>query len=266
MTKTALQAAFTYHRQQGDPPSAALARARFDETARQIRYPSSVLRFGDFSPKATRDRVYFFEAKTAWPAPFRFVAFADEILGLRHEGWLTDDDFSVGTLRGAVFQLSPRRGRERFVAGYLESTSRTYLVDLSSIFESDKPNAGEESPCEMEAARDAARSADSFAEDAAEKAREYQEAWRSGLRWAELGASIIEDRRAALAILSERRSVASLDKPALCAAIRARVDSLIEAIADARRERAKLVEVGAYWLSTDGPEAFNEGAGQTVFA
>jgi len=112
-----------------------------------------------------------------------------------------------------------------------------------------------------------------MAQHAAEQERDYQSAWQAGSRYAEAGDEIKEARKAALAILKERRAVKGMSAyPALCNAIRASVRGLISDIAERRQLRAKLSEGdgGKYLSFWPGDKrlqaAFNEGAGESVFA
>jgi hypothetical protein len=92
-------------------------------------------------------------------AGLRFVGWADESLRLRHTGWYSDN-YAEETFRGAIFRLSAERGKERFVAGYGESMSDGFVLDLSEVWNDDQFGA--------------AREADRLAENAAEDAREYE--------------------------------------------------------------------------------------------
>lgn len=85
--------------------------------------------------------------------------------------------------------------------------------------------------------------ADRLAERSAESARDYNRAWRAGRRFEELGDDVAEARSACLALIREARaaclSIAAL--PAVKAALRARVESLVDDIREAREERAQLL-------------------------
>lgn len=189
-------------------------------------------------------------------------------------GWHTDphgDTFKDGSglCYGVVYALPGRAGRSRLVAGYeFGGVEGGPSQDLSDVYESD-PCADEY--VHQEHARHIARIADSMAEYAAEQEREYQTAWQAGSRWQELGDEIAGHRRDALAILAERREAkADSDKfPTLCAAISARVASILDEIKTARGERAELAS-GDYGRLCFWPgdsvlqSAFNEGAGESV--
>lgn len=192
----------------------------------------------------------------------RFVGFADEVAPRRvdHTGWFTrEDGYASGEmLRGAVYQLPARGGKARYVAGYQEIGfgGDGAVVAFGEIFEGER--GGNEYRCDggEDAARDAARRADRIADIMAEEARDWDAAWQAGAQWAGLGEVIQDARRATLAILKERRAVAL--PPAMCGAVRARVESLLEEIRDAREKRKELA--AGYWERG----AFNEGAGAAV--
>lgn len=91
--------------------------------------------------------------------------------------------------------------------------------------------------------RDAARYADGIAESAAEDQREYERHYRAGREAAEKDAEAIAARGELLPLLAELRAerrqrlAGAAGRTAICAALRSRVDSLLETTAEARRER-----------------------------
>lgn len=193
-------------------------------------------------------------------AGFRFVGFADDVAPRRvdHTGWYTrEDGFASGEkLRGAVYQLPARNGRPVYVAGYQEEgfgSEGAAALKLGRLFYGER---SDESGCD--ASRDAASAADGIAERMAEESREYDEAWQAGSRWSDLADDIATMRRSALEILKERRAVKL--PPAMCAAVRAKVESLLDSISATRAKREELAS--GYW----NRDAFNEGAGRTVIA
>lgn len=194
-------------------------------------------------------------------AGFRFVGFADEIASLHHKGYFTQPGGDTGeTLRGAVYQLPARKGRARYVAGYQEQgfgIDGAAALALDEIFTGDKDVAAIAD--NYGAHREAAHRADHYAEIYAEAERDYQAAWQAGSRWAELGEDIALWRKAALAILSERRTVTL--PPAMCEAVTWKVRDLLRFIREARRDRAKLEDDNRW-----NCDAFNEGAGRPVIA
>ena len=106
----------------------------------------------------------------------RRVGWSDEHLHIRHTGWYSDN-YQEETFRGVVFRLSARSGgRERFVAGYFESMSEGFVLDLSEIWEDDLTGA--------------AREGDRLAERAAEKARDFEAKDAAALRIEEIDAEL----------------------------------------------------------------------------
>lgn len=85
---------------------------------------------------------------------------------------------------------------------------------------------------------DARAVADSMAERDAEKQREYDAAWQAGRAWADKGEEIKGYRSQALTILRDRKGASG--SATLCAVIREKVESLLESISEARKERARL--------------------------
>lgn len=182
-------------------------------------------------------------------------------------GWYADC-YQNETCFGLVYQLPARDGQARFVAAYGFSFGEHVPVfDFSRIFTEDARAYGyETSAQDFDAARDAARHADSLASAAAEEEREYSTAWRAGQRWADEQEAIRDARQEALAILRERRAVKGQPGfPALCKAIRAQVESLLETIQEARTKAAKLASGDAeelyFWQGDKRLQgAFCEGA------
>ncbi|MCW9035392.1 MAG: hypothetical protein OQJ97_14310 [Rhodospirillales bacterium] len=128
--------------------------------------------------------------ENAEQAGLRFVGWADESLRLRHTGWYSDN-YAEETFRGAIFRLPSKRGQERFVAGYGESMSDGFVLDLSEVWNDDQFGV--------------AREADRLAERAGEDAREYEAKESASIR--------IED------IADELKSIRT-DILALCRSIR----------------------------------------------
>lgn len=213
---------------------------------------------------------------------------AADFLG-RDAGGYYADSYQENICAGLVAQLPSRNGKSRFVAGYQFSESDGNGIgtfDLSRIFESDfeeerdlaRRQIGKaywrpemEAPgywaqaAHETARKEAARAADSMAESAAEKERDYQEAWRAGSDWQEAQAAEGELRREALAILAERRAARSINPaafPALCAALRDKVESILSDIKESREKRAELKD-SVY--GSQGRAAFSDGAGVNLW-
>ncbi len=186
----------------------------------------------------------------------RLVGYADELLsGVRHTGWYADCDQSE-TLRGAVWQLPGRKGRARFVYGYVEFEGREELnPDSAAVCVSDilsLVRKGEDSiwndQTDSDECRDAARYADGMAESVAETRRDDREAYNAGRDAAERHGEAIEARDKARAILSELREakrgpiypplVARI--PVIRAELCARIAGLLEMISEKRAARDRL--------------------------
>jgi hypothetical protein len=196
-------------------------------------------------------------------------------------GWFTDpagDHARDGTglCWGVVYQLPGRKGESRYVSGYIMGgcSDNNPVLDLRSIETTPRADLSsfDNNPQDQEGARQAARNADSMAQRAAEAERDYQAAWQAGSQWCELGAEIEEARGKALALLAERRTVKGADKPAICAAIRDKVESCLQTISEARATRAALAKgeclsdyMPGFWPGDRRlREAFNEGANAAV--
>jgi hypothetical protein len=192
-------------------------------------------------------------------------------------GWFTDPHGNTwkdgtGSCWGVVYQLPGHKRRSRFVAGYqMGGCDAGLTLDLTEVFTCVSTG---DSASDLDACKEAARRADKLAYDAAESERDYQSAWRLGSLYSELGETIASERKEALALLAERRKVKGSDGyPAICKAIRSTVQGCLVAISDARAKRAEYkkgegVRDLCVWLG--GPDnilldAFNEGAGETVF-
>ncbi|PIW31136.1 MAG: hypothetical protein COW30_00430 [Rhodospirillales bacterium CG15_BIG_FIL_POST_REV_8_21_14_020_66_15] len=134
-------------------------------------------------PVDANDRAYaarrFFGSAT--DAGLRFEAWADDVLRLRYTGWYADE-LQDETFRGAVFRLpAGRKGRERFVAGYGESLSEGFVLDLTEVWDGDFIGA--------------AREADRLAERAAEDARAWQARESARLRLEDIAGELTTVRK-----------------------------------------------------------------------
>lgn len=191
--------------------------------------------------------------------------------GRAHEpfGWYADSDYgnTNGTVHGMVYQLQGRDGEARFVAGYrfTEHDGEGVTIDFGTIYAESTTYEEktrlygssrwyQDSPCDMDSACDAARVADGMAKRAAEDERDYSNAWQAGARWRDLGEEIVTTRADVVALLGERREAQrQLGAGAFAqvrGAIRSQVSTMLETIAEAREERAKLA-AGDYvseWL------------------
>lgn len=191
-------------------------------------------------------------------------------------GWYTDPhghsfNDGSGLCFGVVYQLPGRNGESRFVGGYeFGGVDGGPCLDLGAVFTEPRGDYME-SACDLDAARKAARHADSLAKVAAEAERDYQAAWGAGSAYAQEQETVETARAELLAILKERRAVKGKgDYPALCAAIRSSVSSLLSDISTARETRAKLIagDSEPYWFFPQDDHlraAFCEGAGLDSF-
>lgn len=272
----------------------ALERARFDIAANRTRYPWTGKPIPAVCWQAPErngrgERLGFVQSLDG--AGLRYVgrasiemrrgAFDDR----ESEGYYTDpyaygevSKDGTGLCWGVVYQLPARAGRARFVAGYIMGGCSDDLptVDFGTIYETEFPASDMGSDArDYDAARDAARAADSMAQHAAEQEREYQSAWAAGSEWAQLGDEIASERKAALELLQERRRAraAGLDGyKAICATMRAAIESHLTSIREAREKRESLERGDGggseYMLFWPGDAtlkaAFNDGAGETV--
>lgn len=245
-----LKANYAYWRAKGKPALAAIVSARADLLANVTRYPSSAVKCGYSSGAAF---AAFGERHMRWiespsAAGLRFVGYCDKIAdrAIRHTGWFLGDDMQDETARGVVFRMAGRNGRARYIAGYQDpcngSADRDGPVCLSfdvHIGDADITSSWDEDS----AARDAAYAADGIAERMAESERDYRRAQHAGMKHAELGEDVARMRRSALALIREIKSHKSVvcDAPAIVAALRDRLESIVDAIREAREERRDLL-------------------------
>lgn len=257
------------------PAARALQFARRDTAAGITRYPAT---HGWNIGAPGDDGLQWVENPAA--IGLRFAGFADEIYSGRridHKGWYTDSDGSNDmNYRGAVYQLPAREGCPVYVVGYRvgtygrkgwsddcgSDTGPARLALRQPIKGAPGGSTGRGSPDYQELAI----RADECARVSAESAREYNEAWESGHRFAELGEEISGDRSRILELCREikraRRDMTLRDIPAVCAALRDAVQSRLRDIYKARAEREKLKD-SVYSAVTRS--AFNEGADSKVF-
>lgn len=195
-------------------------------------------------------------------AGLRFVAWADDIASLRYTGWHCDDE-GRETLRGGVWQIPGKGGAARLLYGYAEFEGRGEMNPGSAaLVVSDivaVPMRGEFGNLdETDGARDAAQWADGLAESTAEDRRDYDSAYQAGRRAAELDGEALEARAELLPLLAELRAERKRERrpwegeamrPAIYAALRGRVDSLLETISEKRRERESAW--GNVWRGAD---------------
>lgn len=202
----------------------------------------------------------------------RFVGLAHDVAkgfyrncGLRHTGHYVDM-YQNETIAGAIFRLSGKGKAARYVVGYNDPWNEGYSIDLNHVIEGDKLQSSYD---DDDALRDCVSASDSLAKHEAERMREYDTAWQAGRLFAECGAENARYRKDVLAILKERKIVAGVNAPSLCAAIVAQVRTLLNMIEDNRAKREKLRNgeyesrheyYGFYTGNADLMAAFNDGA------
>lgn len=192
-------------------------------------------------------------------AGLRFVGDACDLIGGRNvpTGYYTDAEGDYSTLRAGVWQL-PGKGRHaRLVAGYREFDGKSETnegsarIDCRTVYRVDMSDSFGNLD-EMDETREAARAADGIAESTAEEQRDYNEAYAAGRKAAELDAEGIAARGELLPLLAELRAIRRAgDKgtPAICRALRSRVDSLLETISEKREARESAW--GNVWRGAD---------------
>lgn len=239
----AINAAYRYWRALGCTAAQAIEKARHDAAEGKARYQPRNAGYGS-SGKAF---AAFGERHMRWienpsAAGLRFVGYAYDIAkSIRHTGWYLDDD-GCETARGVVYRMAGRKDRARYVAGYEDpyNGGPACCLSFDTIYE------GEPIGYHWEdydgGAREAAYAADGITERMADEAREYQRAWQAG-REAEYLAEVAADtRRAALALIAEIKShkASVCNAPAIVAALRARLESMLGTIRDCREKRDQL--------------------------
>ncbi len=158
---------------------------------------------------------------------FRRVAYADEIVNLRHTGWFMDEFGEEETARGAVFQLPARNGKPLYVpavtTSYGDHGASMWLGGITDN------------------KHDAARWADQLAAQYAETEREYQAASNARFKYDELGEDVARERRAALELIADIK--ASRPFPdRICSTLREALQGMLEAIHKARADRKELID------------------------
>lgn len=192
--------------------------------------------------KAGSDSLRWIESTEA--AGLRFVGWSDDIAprAVCHTGWHCDDE-GRETLRGGVWQLPAKDGRARLLYGYAEFEGRREMNEGSAavcVSHVELAERDDGTALPGEAARDCAIWADGLAETAAEERRDYAESYQAGREAAELDNEAAEARAELLPLLAElraERKAGGLERPAICAALRRNVDSLLETISAKRAAR-----------------------------
>lgn len=251
MVNQALIQAYKYHcgnfKHPRHPAWDSIALARQDVALGVARYPTS--RHISYA-RASEDGLRWIENATNG---LRFVDTCDAIAhakgmarSIDHEGWYTDREFPEDTLRGVVFQLPGRKGKPLYVAGYAAS----HDCEVSKVQRRSSwkvTNARLDLTQTFNELIDAARMSDEHARIAADNECDYQETWRAGQRYFELGETIARAGKE-ISQLREERMIARRAMgthwsafPALCELTRKQIAALVAEIAEAKRERGKLL-------------------------
>lgn len=230
--------------------------------------------------KAGSDVMRWLEDTAA--AGLRFVGWADDLPGgPNHFGWFTraDSDMDSEMLRGGVWQLPGRNGEARLVYGYAEFETRNQETNPGSaaVCVSDivrQPMRDQFGNLdETEGARDAARWADGLAESQAEQSRDYDESYQAGRAAAEIDAELVETRRELLPLMAELRaerkraartlgaSPPEAARPAICAALQSKVESMLETISEARTKLAEAWAACPSWAEEAWRAGFMDESG-----
>lgn len=232
-------------------PAARLATIRKSPVPFKVAARSSLSTYQTApKPGGTGGAFFYLESDFAPGLRWRYADETDA--RINHNGWFSDPYGDGETIRGIVVRLPRGRG---FLPGWSMGTGMASAVETSSRYDDETG---------------AAYAADSMAERVAEKEREYQSASEAGRRFAELGEEVAESRRAALAILRDRKTASG--SAALCDVIRDKVESLLSEIRVARAKREALKEGDGDEYMSFWPgearlrDAFNESAGSLVIA
>lgn len=200
----------------------------------------------------------------------RFIGWADELPGgPSHTGWYCSaDEWGGDTLRGGVWHWPGGRvvyGYSEWEGGQETNPGSACLV-VSDIVQTDASDIREmDSPRDWDSVRCAASWADSMAEKVAESAREYDSAYQTGRRAAETIAQVNELRPLALELLAEmreERKAAQVERPAICRALRERLDSILATIREAREERESAWRDCPSYLESAWRDGYSEELGR----
>lgn len=206
-------------------------------TARRVLAGTS----GNWYKRACGESVYLCDV---WPKGWRDLGDCQQLAPrtIDHSGWYADSQQSA-LIRGRVLQLPARNGSPRYIAGtYCTECDGVTLYPLQRFDD----------------ARDAALYADECARVEADNARDADARDCAAALIEEAQDSIVNMRRACLALLREMRAVApgrktpikSGEPTAICEVLRARVKRYQRDIKKARERVAALTE--NYWLAVEG--------------
>lgn len=171
----------------------------YESAFRKPGYRANMLGTGAVGHQLAKSHCY-----TSWSEPnfARPAGEAHALINITHTGWIADNFESV-IFTGVVFQLTSRHGQERYIAGYNNQDSGTYVFCLSSVY-----------ACH----RIAAAASDDLARQAAEVAKEACAQSLAEQQIVEARQAIHETNKAALALISDIKG--KQHSASVCAAIR----------------------------------------------
>lgn len=208
-------------------------------TWRDYRPDASRPSAGNWYKQDNGDRVYLCDE---WPAGWRDLGDCHDVARgegsrcVEHTGWYADHYYHA-LIIGRVLQLPARNGRPQYVPAVYCDEWDGVTIHLGDI-------------CDSKI--DAAMRADHLAELWAEECREDDARQAAESESEELLSEIKQTRQEALALLREMRPLrkAGDGSPAICNALRARLETLLEDIRTNRDRIAALSE--NYWLAVEG--------------
>lgn len=238
--------AYRYWRGRGKAAREARHLAKIDAFCRVDRYASSKVGYGSGQPFAAFGEKHMRWIESPRAAGLRFVGYADKLAKLDGTGWYLDD-YQDETARGVVYQMAARNGRAQFVAGYEDSCNGKADRDGPACISFDDIHDGDMRDSSWDddsGAKEAAYSADHIASRMAEEERDYRRASAAGLRYRDLGEEVARIRSRALALIGEIKSHkgAVCDAPAIVAALRDKLERMLDDIREAREERNRLLD------------------------
>ena len=195
--------------------------------------------------------------------PFRFVGLAHEVASLDHTGWYSEPGGDGDLIRGAVYQLTARDGRARYIPSIADpNNDGAAILALGEV-----ETAGDSSEESAEDARkDAARRADQLAEYYAEAERDYREAYNQGAAarakaaeatqaaksWARAG-------RAVRGLYAERHALGNALARGVMAQLILQAREACDALTTARKAAAKARRDCPSWKAEAWRDGYAEG-------
>ena len=222
-------------RKKGIKPAAAMLQAREMEAAGKWPLPREIIAFNP-EWSAAGYKLRFVENPAAG---LRIAGTAGSLAGLRYSGWYADS-FQDSLYIGHVYQLPAKKGKPRYLAGYMESDNGGHVIDFNSIFEDE---------------RAAVYHADNLAEIMADRARVCDEHYHAGGRAADLQNTIKEARKESRELIAAIKAAGNFES-AICKALKGSVKGLIFDYKEAKKELFNLL---TEWRSEEEREAFKSG-------